>query len=218
MRIRSTLFLATALVFAPLAAFAASPSFTATGGIAALYGNGTAPDLGEVMPPSPARLKIDDNDVAFTASFAWNINDAWALEAWMTWPSQRNINIDLGNDQHVLAASYDVRPVMLSMQYQFPKMAQRYRPFAGVGWQWTRTSNEAVAPGQEQLQPFQVHGDDGLAAVAGVDIDVGNNWIVRGDVRFLDSSVATTTGNRPDVTMKNSANTMVYGASVGYRF
>ena len=187
MRIRSTLFLATALVFAPLAAFAATPGFTATGGIAALYGNGTAPDLGAIMPPSPSHLKIDDNDVAFTASFAWNINDAWALEAWMTWPSQRNINIDLGNDQHVLAASYDVRPVMLSMQYQFPKMAQRYRPFAGVGWQWTRTSNEAVAPGQEQLQPFQVHGDDGLAAVAGLDIDVGNNWIVRGDIRFLDS-------------------------------
>ena len=164
MRIRSTLFLATALVIAPLAAFAQSPSstFEATGGFAFLEGHGE-PTLG--LGPN---LSHDNDDSAFTASFAWNLNEAWSLESWMSWPSQRNIRD--ANDATV--ATYDVRPVMLSMNYRFPTMAQRYRPFAGIGWQWTRVSNESVAPGQDALAPLQIHGDDGIAAVAGIDLDL----------------------------------------------
>ncbi|UHQ19413.1 outer membrane beta-barrel protein [Lysobacter sp. KIS68-7] len=214
MRIRSTpvltrLALATALVIAPLAAFAQSPShtFEATGGFAFLEGNG------EPLLGLGQGLSHDNDDSAFTASFAWNLNAAWALEAWMTWPSQRNIRVDGGAD----VASYDVRPVMVSVQHRFPTMAQRYRPFVGIGWQWTRVSNESLAPGYAELAPLQMHGDDGIAAVAGLDVDLGKNWFVRGDIRYLDSSLTTATG-ASTILERNSANTMAYGASIGVRF
>ena len=214
MRNRKTLFLSTLLVLAPLTASA--QQFSATGGFGFLQGGGQVPFLPADLPAG-ATLDYDNDDIAFTASFAWHMNDAWALEAWMTWPSQRNVEVDPLNAADVPVATYDVRPVMLSMQYRFPTMANRYRPFAGLGWQWTRIADEQINPNFAAIAPMQLDGDDGLAAVAGVDIDLNDTWFIRGDIRYLDSNVHSTYGPAA-LTMSSSANTTFYGASIGARF
>ena len=211
---RKTMFLSTLLVLAPLAASA--QDFSATGGFGTLQGSGQVPFLPADLPAG-ATLDHDNDDIAFTASFAWHMNDAWALEAWMTWPSQRNAEVDPLDAADIPVATYDVRPVMLTMQYRFPTIANRWRPFAGLGWQWTRIADEKINDGYATIHPMQLDGDDGLAAVAGVDFDLNDTWFVRGDVRYLDSNLHATYG--PDALQtSSSANTMFYRASIGARF
>ena len=215
MRIRNTLFVSTLLALAPFAASAQSISIT--GGYGQLDGSSGGPAVNVPVASPTDHLDYDNEDASFTASIAWQFNDAWAMELWSAWPSERTIDVDVENGADIDVAQYDVRPVMLSVHYAFPEMASRFRPFVGLGWQWTRVSDEQVAASQSQLQPLNIHGDDGLAAVAGIDIALNKSWFIRGDVRYLDSELNTKSGIA-QVEMNTSANSMFYGASIGLRF
>jgi outer membrane protein len=215
MRIRNTLFVSTLLALAPFAASAQSISIT--GGYGQLDGSSGGPAVNVPVASPTDHLDYDNEDASYTASIAWHFNDAWAMELWSAWPSERTIDVDVENGADTDVAQYDVRPVMLSEHYAFPEMASRFRPFVGLGWQWTRVSDEHVAASQSQLQPLNIHGDDGLAAVAGIDIALNKSWFIRGDVRYLDSELNTKSGIA-QVEMNTSANSMFYGASIGLRF
>jgi outer membrane protein len=215
MRIRNTLFVSTLLALAPFAASAQSISIT--GGYGQLDGSSGGPAVNVPVASPTDHLDYDNEDASYTASIAWHFNDAWAMELWSAWPSERTIDVDVENGADIDVAQYDVRPVMLSVHYAFPEMASRFRPFVGLGWQWTRVSDEQVAASQSQLQPLNIHGDDGLAAVAGIDIALNKSWFIRGDVRYLDSELNTKSGIA-QVEMNTSANSMFYGASIGLRF
>ena len=215
MRIRNTLFVSTLLALAPFAASAQSISIT--GGYGQLDGSSGGPAVNVPVASPTDHLDYDNEDASYTASIAWHFNDAWAMELWSAWPSERTIDVDVENGADIDVAQYDVRPVMLSVHYAFPEMASRFRPFVGLGWQWTRVSDEQVAASQSQLQPLNIHGDDGLAAVAGIDIALNKSWFLRGDVRYLDSELTTKSG-AAQVEMNTSANAMFYGASIGFRF
>ena len=215
MRIRNTLFVSTLLALAPFAASAQNVSIT--GGWGELNGSSGGPAV-EVPIASPMdHLEYDNDDTSFTASIAWHFDESWSMELWSAWPSERSAEVDVENGIDIAVAQYDVRPVMLSVQYAFPEMASRFRPFVGLGWQWTNVGDEQVAAGQPQLQPLSIHGDNGLAAVAGVDIALNKSWFIRGDVRYLDSELTTKSGTA-QVAMNTSANSMFYGASIGLRF
>ena len=215
MRIRNTLFVSTLLALAPFAASAQSISIT--GGYGQLDGSSGGPAVNVPVASPTDHLDYDNEDASYTASIAWHFNDTWSMELWSAWPSERSVEVDVENGPDIAVSQYDIRPVMLSAQYAFPQMAQRFRPFVGLGWQWTKVSDEQAAAGQPQLQPLQIHGDNGLAAVAGIDIALNESWFIRGDVRYLDSELTTKSGTA-QVETNTSANTVFYGASVGFRF
>jgi outer membrane protein len=215
MRIRNTLFVSTLLAFASFSASAQNVSIT--GGYGKLDGSSGGPALDVPIASPNDHLDYDNEDASYTASFAWHFNDTLAMELWSAWPSERSAEVDVENGADIAVAQYKVRPVMLSVHYAFPEMASRFRPFVGLGWQWTKVSDEHAAAGQPQLQPLQIHGDDGIAAVAGIDIALNKSWFIRGDVRYLDSELNTKSGTA-QVAMNTSANSMFYGASIGLRF
>lgn len=215
MRIRNTLFVSTLLALAPFAASAQTVSVT--GGWGELNGSSGGPAIDVPIASPMDHLEYDNDGSAFTASLAWHFDDAWSMELWSAWPSERSVEVDVENGTDIAVSQYDVRPLMLSVNYAFPQMAQRFRPFVGLGWQWTKVGDEQVATGQPQLQPLEIHGDNGIAAVAGIDIALNKSWFLRGDVRYLDSELTTKSG-AAQVEMNTSANSMFYGASIGFRF
>jgi len=215
MRIRNTLFVSTLLALAPFAASAQNVSIT--GGYGQLDGSSGGPAVSVPIASPTDHLDYDNEDASYTASIAWHFNDTWAMELWSAWPSERTIDVDVENGADIDVAKYDVRPVMLSVHYAFPEMASRFRPFVGLGWQWTKVGDEQAAAGQPQLQPLEIHGDNGLAAVAGVDIALNKSWFIRGDVRYLDSELTTKSGTA-QVATNHSADSVFYGASIGFRF
>ena len=104
---------------------------------------------------------------------------------------------------------------MFSAQYH-RRVNARFSSFAGIGWQKTRVSRVNGHPDVAKTTGLQIDDASGFAAVAGLDIDLGKRWFVRGDVRYLDGDSRVRGTNQPARTMDLS--TVAYGLGAGLRF
>lgn len=88
---------------------------------------------------------------------------------------------DIGSAKHL--------PPTLSLQYYFRPRAT-VRPYVGVGVNYTTFFDEEVRGGLASAGYGSLELDDswGLAAQAGLDVDVSDHWFVNFDVRYIDIS------------------------------
>lgn len=161
-----------------------------------------------------------NNDLVPEVDFTYMLNSHWGMELILGTSShdvkgQGPVIGTLGNiiDSKVL-------PPTLTLQYHFSP-SSNIRPYAGVGLNYTHFYDESVTGGLAQ-PGARVNIDDswGLAAQAGVDVDVSKDWFVNFDVKYIDINTTakfknTTVGN---VAVDVDIDPWVFGIGIGTTF
>ncbi|MFT3930500.1 MAG: OmpW family outer membrane protein [Spongiibacteraceae bacterium] len=113
-------------------------------------------------------------------------------------------------------------PPTVSVQYYFAQSTSAIQPYVGLGLNYTTFFEEGVSSGAKSaLGASNLSLDDsyGLAVEAGVDWNVGNNWVVNASVWHVqietDASLDTALGK---VKTTVSIDPWVYMVGVGYKF
>lgn len=98
-----------------------------------------------------------------------------AAELILTYPQKQTVhssvlNADLGTFKHL--------PPTLTVQYHFTGLGIA-RPYLGAGVNYTNISSVNLLGGAANLK----HNSYGLAAQAGVDVNIGGGWVINADVK-----------------------------------
>lgn len=131
----------------------------------------------------------------------------WATELVLTYPQKQDLHssvlgVKLGTLKHL--------PPTLSLQYHLTGLSG-WRPYAGVGINYTRFSSVDLAPGVD-IQRNSV----GPAVGAGFDVPLGDGWLLNFDAKkvWIDTKVSVG-GNRVGTL---NIDPWLIGVGVGKRF
>lgn len=148
--------------------------------------------------PDAIPIEVDE-DTMFTFDITYMFTDNWGIELLAAAPFEHDIEVG-GSD---LAAT-DHLPPTLSVVYHFLPDSN-FQPYVGVGVNATlffdeKLDGEALGdPGAD----LSLDTSYGVAAVIGIDFDMGNNWFFNFDVRYLDidtdAEVKFSDGSRLDL-------------------
>jgi outer membrane protein len=151
-----------------------------------------------------------DEDIMFTFDITYMLTSNWGVEALLALPFEHDIALVNGPT----VASTKHLPPTFSAVYHFTPDAA-IKPYLGAGVNFTLFFDEdtrgPLAGSDLELDPSV-----GLAAVAGVDIDLGSNWFVNAHLRYMDID----TDSELDGTSLETVeiDPWVYGVNLGYRF
>jgi outer membrane protein len=150
-------------------------------------------------PIAGSGVSVDD-DTVLEVDFTYMLHRNWGLELILA-TSEHNAD-GSGSLAGVDLLDSDVLPPTLTLQYHFLP-GNNIRPYAGIGINYTHFYNE---DGKGGFSAFDVDIDDswGLAAQAGVDVDLNKDWFVNFDVKYIDI----------DTTAKLTSGSTVYKADV----
>lgn len=126
-------------------------------------------------------LKLDiDSDIKPTITFEYFVMDNLGIEVLAALPFKHDININglgrVGSTKHL--------PPTVSLQYHFAN-SSKVTPFVGVGLNYTTFFSEDTG-GALSGNKLRLDDSWGVAAHAGVDINVNDKGAVRVDVRWID--------------------------------
>jgi outer membrane protein len=115
-----------------------------------------------------------------------------------------------------------VLPPALILQYHFAPNSN-VRPYAGVGVNYTLFFNEDATNSLKTAlggsADVSLKESWGLAAQAGVDVDVNKDWFVNLDVKYIDMSTKANISSPAGVVRVNAdINPWVFGVGLGRRF
>lgn len=151
------------------------------------------------------QVEIDDKFIPeFDISYFFT--DNIAMELVLTWPQKMDVTLggaDIG--------SVDALPPSLMLQYHFmPNDA--FRPYVGVGINYTRYSSEEFKIAGLGVSNSSV----GAALQAGVDYKIAPRWYLNADVKyiFMDTDVKLNGATLTTVDI----NPWLVAVGVGYRF
>jgi outer membrane protein len=135
-----------------------------------------------------AQLRSTLNNVSSGASDSISLNDKWmpevdisyfltpniAAELILTYPQKHTVTLDgvgkIGSLKHL--------PPTLTAQYHFTQFGS-FRPYLGAGVNYTNISDVHVLGGAVNVKRDSF----GLALQAGVDVPMGNGWLLNFDVK-----------------------------------
>jgi outer membrane protein len=134
---------------------------------------------------------------AFAPDAKVQANDAWSLGLTGTYMVTGNIGIGLlaaWPFTHDIEATHDISsygtvatvkqlPPTLTLQYHFDT-GSRFNPYVGAGVNYTYFFDEKT---KGALSPYELEVDNswGLAGEAGLDYDLGDDWLVSGQVWYI---------------------------------
>ncbi len=148
-----------------------------------------------------------------------------------TYMLRKNIGVELilGTSKHQVTGTRGavagadvgtvrVLPPTLTLQYHFAPDA-KVRPYAGIGVNYTYFYSAKAGAGLGSGASVKYKSSWGLAAQAGVDIDINNKWFLNLDVKYIDidTTLTVTGGAVPGVT-KVQIDPWVVGIGIGTRF
>jgi outer membrane protein len=154
---------------------------------------------------SPIDVEVDDG-YGLYINGTYMIRDNIGLELLAATPFTHDITLN-----GTKIAETKQLPPTFSVQYHFsPK--QSFRPYVGAGINYTTFfSEEATAV----ITRISLDDSWGLAAQAGFDMDINQNWFFNADLRYIDiSTTADTDAGLIDVDI----NPWVLSLGVGTRF
>ena len=148
-----------------------------------------------------------DNDVIPELDITYFFSDHWAAE------------LVLGTSNHDVSATAGVDlgdvwllPPTLTLQYHFTPKAQ-FRPYIGAGVNYT------IFYGADSGAVASIEYDNafGFALQAGMDYDLGDNWVFNIDVKkiWLSTDVSINGGA---ITAEVDIDPWFFGTGIGYRF
>lgn len=154
-------------------------------------------------------VEVEDATMAsFTATYMLTPNVA--LELLASLPFEHDIGLVDGPT----VASTKHLPPTVSLLYHFLPEAQ-FQPYVGAGVNVTIFFDEDTR-GPLEGADLDLDTSVGAAAVAGVDVDLGSQWYLNADVRYLDIETDAKLDGVKLETVK--IDPWAFGVSVGYRF
>lgn len=162
--------------------------------------SGVGTGLGEVSAD-------DDTSITFTGTYM--LSDTLGIELLASTPFEHDIELDgatIGQTKHL--------PPTLSLQWHFP--SGNWKPYAGLGINYTRFYDEETEGPVDGLK-LKLDNSWGLAAQAGIDWFMNENWLLNFELRYIqietDANLETV-GDLGGVDI----DPILVGLHVGYRF
>lgn len=144
-------------------------------------------------------------------TLSYMITDNWGVELLAATPFSHSV--EMGGSE---VAKVKHLPPSLMAQYYFGNAQSKVRPYVGAGINYTTFFDEE-AKGALAAAGSPVELDDswGIAAQAGLDMKINENWFVNGSVWYMDidTDVKTDLG-----TFKTSIDPIGLMVGLGYRF
>lgn len=196
------------LALAAASGLAAAPAFSANDGPwmvrARLIG---------VLPSESANVSIGgdveiDNSFVPEVDVTYFFSKNWAAELIAATAPH---DVDHTTEGHL--GDVWLLPPTLTLQYHIDPASDSFRPYVGVGVNYT------IFYGQDDAAGFDLDYDDsfGVAFQAGADFPIGNGWSFNVDVKkiYINTDVSINAGA---VTADVDINPWVVGAGLGYRY
>jgi outer membrane protein len=191
------------------------------------------------VAPNDSSGTVTTNGAFIAADTGANVNDDTTIELDFTYMLSKNLGVELilGSSEHDANATgatltglglgklFDARtlPPTLTLQYHFMPDAA-IQPYAGIGVNYTIFfDKEATGSAEAILGKTSVDIDDsyGLSAQIGADIDIGNNWFVNLDVKYIDMDTEVTlktAGAFGKLKVDVDIDPWIFGIGIGTRF
>ena len=214
--------------------------------LAALLTAGTAAIAAPSMAQEPGNwivrgrvIHVTPNDrsgeVTTLAGSGVGVGDDTAAELDITYMLRPNWGLELilGTTQHDLMGKGTIAnlgkigktallPPTLTLQYHFAPKTD-VRPYAGIGVNYSKFYNEKSTNSLDTGLggPTNINLDDswGLAAQAGVDVGLKNDWFVNFDLKYIQiETKATLVTGSTTRTVDVDINPWVFGIGIGKRF
>ena len=214
--------------------------------LAALLTAGTAAIAAPSMAQEPGNwivrgrvIHVTPNDrsgeVTTLAGSGVGVGDDTTAELDITYMLRPNWGLELilGTTQHDLTGKGTIAnlgkigktallPPTLTLQYHFTPKAD-VRPYAGIGVNYSKFYNEKSTNSLDTGLggPTNINLDDswGLAAQAGVDVGLKNDWFVNFDLKYIQiETKATLVTGSTTRTVDVDINPWVFGIGIGKRF
>ena len=194
----------TLIALALVGAVAAAPAFAAD------TDNGFYATAGvNVLNPNAHELSTETRPVV-GIGYAFDRN--WAVELNTPLQAYRE---RVAVDGYGRVASFRARPTELSGLYHFDGLSDTWSPYVGLGYAWTRTTDES-GRGALAGVPVSLDNANGPLARVGIDWNFDRNWFARADATYLDLDThARVAGLRSN---ELAGNSWQYGVALGYRF
>lgn len=130
-----------------------------------------------------------DNNVALGFTIGYMLTYKFAIELLGVTPSKHDLRGKDGIGALGKIADVDVFPPTLSLQYHM-NISPKFHPYIGVGINYTYFPDENVSSSLEAAlggnTKLNVDDSWGLAAQAGVDYSINDNWFINTAVWYVD--------------------------------
>jgi outer membrane protein len=153
-------------------------------------------------------IGVDDNTQLYINA-TWMFSDNMGLDILGATPFTHDITLDgagkIGETKHL--------PPTVGIQYHFsPK--SNVRPYVGAGINYTTFFSEELDGGGD----LSLDDSWGLAAQAGVDVDINDKWFFNADLRYMNIETTATLSGPVNGSVDVQINPWVIGLGVGTRF
>ena len=130
--------------------------------------------------PEPNGEFKTDSDAGFSLGATYLFSKHWALELFAAFPRPHELHVD---DERV--GSFEMIPTTATVQYHVTDAGGRMRAYVGLGVGHASIGSEQT---RASLAGRDLDIDDatGIAATAGVDMDIGSKWFINLDARWID--------------------------------
>ncbi len=145
-------------------------------------------DSGEVKPLSGTGVEVEDGtSLAFTLTYMYTDNVGFSVLGAL--PFEHDIKGDKGAIDGVDVGTIEHLPPTFTVDYYFQPGAE-VRPYVGAGINFTIFSEEDADSELETLLggdvDIELDDSTGLAVVAGVDVDINEDWFFNGALWYID--------------------------------
>ncbi|MCL2916735.1 outer membrane protein OmpW [Shewanella litorisediminis] len=175
------------------------------------------PDLGNL-----GQLQVSSN-TQLGLNFGYMLTDNWAIELLAATPFSHDVSLagvgKIAETKHL--------PPTLVAQYYFGNANSAFRPYVGVGVNYTNFfDNEFTNDLGGKLTDLSLSTSVGWAAQVGFDYSFNKNWLLNASVWYADISTdvkfnyhyGVDNSQTAAVTIESDIDPWVYMVSVGYKF
>jgi outer membrane protein len=170
-----------------------------------------------IMPQESAKLSIPgdlriNNQVMPEADISYFFDKHWAAELILA-VSQHEIKHTSGLN---LGKTW-VLPPTVTVQYHLDPDSQRFRPYIGAGFNYTKFFGQGDA--DPLITKVRLKDSVGFALQAGFDVPINDHWTFNVDVKKVwMNTKATVEVPGPDIQASVDVNPVIVGVGFGYRF
>lgn len=170
--------------------------------------------------PDSTVTATDDTQFGISASYMFSEN--WGIEILAATPFEHDITGNSGALDGADIGSVKQLPPTISAQYFFLGNESALQPYLGLGLNYTTFFGSEVGADAADLAIDRISFDDsfGIAASAGVDYMINDNWGVNASAMYatISTTASLKTGGVTAATVDYNLDPMVYRLNVVYKF